>query len=324
MSEGYSSKPMQATKIGDRIVRVDAVQKARGEAVYVCDMTLPDMQYAYMVRSTIARGRIKAIHVPELPEGYYFISAKDIPAQGKNELWMIAKDWRCFAEDYVLYVGETIGMVVGPDRGVLKRIKAQIKIDYEEQTPAVTIDDGIHCVGGPMFPEKNSNVMCELFCEKGRPMDEVFAEADEVFEETIETPYQEHVHLETNSAIADMEDGKFVFYASAQCPFYIRKSIAGLLDIPYDDIIVRQCTTGGAFGGKEHFPDVLCGALLVAENKIRKPIKMVFDREEDTQFSVKRHPSKCIYKTAVKSCLGMITFVMISSSRSAVFLVAMM
>ena len=300
MSEGYSSKPMQATKIGDRIVRVDAVQKARGEAVYVCDMTLPDMQYAYMVRSTIARGRIKAIHVPGLPEGYYFISAKDIPAQGKNELWMIAKDWRCFAEDYVLYVGETIGLVVGPDRSVLKRIKAQIKIDYEEQTPAVTIDDGIHCVGGPMFPEKNSNVMCELFCEKGRPMDEVFAEADEVFEETIETPYQEHVHLEINSAIADMEDGKFVFYASAQCPFYIRKSIAGLLDIPYDDIIVRQCTTGGAFGGKEHFPDVLCGALLVAENKIRKPIKMVFDREEDTQFSVKRHPSKCIYKTAVK------------------------
>ena len=300
MSEGYSSKPMQATKIGDRIVRVDAVQKARGEAVYVCDMTLPNMQYAYMVRSTIARGRIKAIHVPELPEGYYFISAKDIPAQGKNELWMIAKDWRCFAEDYVLYVGETIGLVVGPDRSVLKRIKAQIKIEYEEQTPAVTIDDGIHCVGGPMFPEKNSNVMCELFCEKGRPMDEVFAEADEVFEETIETPYQEHVHLETNSAIADMEDGKFAFYASAQCPFYIRKSIAGLLDIPYDDIIVRQCTTGGAFGGKEHFPDVLCGALLVAENKIRKPIKMVFDREEDTQFSVKRHPSKCIYKTAVK------------------------
>ena len=299
MSE-VCSKPNCPTGIDDRIVRVDAVQKARGEAKYVCDMTLPDMQYAYMVRSTIARGRIKAIHVPELPAGYHFISAKDIPAQGKNELWMIAKDWRCFAEDYVLYVGETIGLVVGPDRSVLKRIKAQIKIDYEEQTPAVTIDDGIHCVGGPMFPEKNSNVMCELFCEKGRPMDEVFAEADEVFEETIETPYQEHVHLETNSAIADMEDGKFVFYASAQCPFYIRKSVAGLLGIPYEDIIVRQCTTGGAFGGKEHFPDVLCGALLVAENKLRKPIKLVFDREEDTQFSVKRHPSKCIYKTAVK------------------------
>lgn len=291
---------MPITKIDDRIIRVDAVQKARGEAIYVCDMTLPDMLYAYMVRSTVSRGKIKAIHLPEMPEGYYFISAKDIPAKGKNELWMIMKDWRCFADEYVLYYGETIGLVVGPDRTVLKDLKAQIKIDYEEMTPAVTIDDAINCVGGPFFPEKNSNVMCELFCEKGRPMDEVFAEADEIFEETIETPYQEHVHLETNGAIVDMEDGKFVFYASAQCPFYIRKSVAGLLDIPPEDIIVRQATTGGAFGGKEHFPDALCGPLLVAENIIRKPIKMIFDREEDTQFSVKRHPSKCIYKTAIK------------------------
>lgn len=291
---------MPITKIDDRIIRVDAVQKARGEATYVCDMTLPDMLYAYMVRSTVSRGKIKAIHLPEMPEGYYFISARDIPAKGKNELWMIMKDWRCFADEYVLYYGETIGLVVGPDRTVLKDLKAQIKIDYEEMTPAVTIDDAINCVGGPFFPEKNSNVMCELFCEKGRPMDEVFAEADEIFEETIETPYQEHVHLETNGAIVDMEDGKFVFYASAQCPFYIRKSVAGLLDIPPEDIIVRQATTGGAFGGKEHFPDALCGPLLVAENIIRKPIKMIFDREEDTQFSVKRHPSKCIYKTAIK------------------------
>ena len=291
---------MPITKIDDRIIRVDAVQKARGEATYVCDMTLPDMLYAYMVRSTVSRGKIKAIHLPEMPEGYYFISAKDIPAKGRNELWMIMKDWRCFADEYVLYYGETIGLVVGPDRTVLKDLKAQIKIDYEEMMPAVTIDDAINCVGGPFFPEKNSNVMCELFCEKGRPMDEVFAEADEIFEETIETPYQEHVHLETNGAIVDMEDGKFVFYASAQCPFYIRKSVAGLLDIPLEDIIVRQATTGGAFGGKEHFPDALCGPLLVAENIIRKPIKMIFDREEDTQFSVKRHPSKCIYKTAIK------------------------
>lgn len=291
---------MSATKIGDRIRRVDAVQKARGEAKYVCDLTFPDMNYAYMVRSTVPRGKILNISLPDFPEGYYFISAKDIPAKGKNELWMITKDWRCFADEYVLYVGETIGVVVGPDRGVLKELRSKIKIDYEEQTPAVTIDDGIACVGGPMFPEKNSNVMCELFCEKGRPMEEVFAEADEVFEETITTPYQEHVHLETNSAIATYEDGKFVFYASAQCPFYIRKSIAGLLDIPFEDIVIRQQTTGGAFGGKEHFPDVICGALLVAENVIRKPIKMIFDREEDTQFSVKRHPSKCVYKSAIK------------------------
>ena len=288
------------TKLTDNVVRVDAKEKARGEARYVCDLNFPGMLYAYMVRSTAARGKILNIRVPELPEGYYFISAKDIPEGGRNELWMITKDYRCFAEDYVLFVGETIGLIVGPDRAKLKDLQEQIQIDYAEETPAVSIDDGLNKVGGAFFPEKDSNIMCELYCEKGRPMSEVFAEADEIFEETLETPYQEHVHLDTNSAIVTYEGGKFVFYVSAQCPFYIRKSIAGLLNLQPEDIIIRQQTTGGAFGGKEHFPDVLCGPLLVAENKIRKPIKLVFSREEDTLYSVKRHPSKCIYKTAVK------------------------
>ncbi len=290
-----------ATKVSDKIIRVDAYTKARGEVKYVSDMVLDDMNYAYMVRSTCPRGNIKRISVPKMPEGYYFISAKDIPEDGKNELWMISKDWRCFAKDYVLYVGETIGLVVGPDRAVLKAIKDNIKIEYEEKTPAVTIDDGINSVGGPMFPDKGNNVFCSLFCEKGKKMDEVFREADEIFEETITTGFQEHVHLETNGAIVTMEGDNYVFYASAQCPFYIRKSIAGVLNISPEKIIVRQCTTGGAFGGKEHFPDVLCGPLLVAESIIKKPIKLIFDREEDTQFSVKRHPSKNVYKTALKN-----------------------
>ena len=291
---------MSYTKISDKIERVDARTKARGEAKYVCDLTFPEMQYAYMVRSTCPRGKILKIDVPQMPKGYRFISAEDIPEKGKNELWMISKDWRAFAKDYVLYVGETIGLVVGPDRTVLKYLRDNIHVESEAQEPAVTIDDGIASKGGPMFPEKGNNVFCSLYCEKGKDMEEVFKEADEIFEETIETGYQEHVHLETNGAIATIEDGKFVFYASAQCPFYIRKSVAGLLGLSPEDIIVRQCTTGGAFGGKEHFPDVICGALLVAENVIRKPIKLIFDREEDTQFSVKRHPSKCIYKTALK------------------------
>ena len=49
---------MSYTKISDKIERVDARTKARGEAMYVCDMTLPNMLYAYMVRSTCPRGKI--------------------------------------------------------------------------------------------------------------------------------------------------------------------------------------------------------------------------------------------------------------------------
>ncbi len=290
---------MPAVKIDDKVIRVDAYAKARGEAVYVSDMTLPGMLYASLVRSEVPRGRILSIDMPELPKGYKFITAADIPEGGRNELWMIGKDWRCFAENDVRYVGETIGILVGKDRTVLKFIRDRIHIEYEEQEAAISIDDGVECKGGPIVG--SDNVMCSLFCEKGRRMDEVLADADTVIEETFETGFQEHVHLETNGAIVTMEDGCFVFYASAQCPFYIRKSIAGLLNIDPEKIIVRQTTTGGAFGGKENFPDVLCGPLLVAENVIRKPIKLIFEREEDMLYSVKRHPSKCVYKTAIRN-----------------------
>ncbi len=289
---------MPVTRIDDKIVRVDAFAKARGEAQYICDLTLPDMCYAYMIRSSIPRGKIVSINMPELPEGYFFITSKDIPEGGKNELWMIMKDWRAFADGDVRYVGETIGLLVGPDRRTLKFLKDRIDIKYEEETPAVSIDDGVNCVGGPIVGD--DNVMCSLYCEKGRDMDEVFAEADEIYEDTIETGFQEHVHLETNSAIVDKEDDKFIVYASAQCPFYIRKSVAALINQPMENIVVRQTTTGGAFGGKENFPDVLAGPLLVAETVVNKPIKLVFDREEDMLYSVKRHPSKCYYQSAIK------------------------
>ncbi len=37
----------------------------------------------------------------------------------------------------------------------------------------------------------------------------------------------------------------------------------------------------------------------MAESIIKKPISLIFDREEDMEFSVKRHPSKVVFKTAL-------------------------
>ncbi len=288
---------MAATQLGDRIRRVDAIEKARGEAKYLSDYHFEGALHARMIRSEIPRGKINSIKVPSLPEGYYFISAKDIPENGKNALHMITADWRCFADGDVRYVGETIGLLVGRDRGNLEKLSKEIVIDYSEEEPIISIDDAISNTLPPIVG--NDNVMCSLMCEKGEPIEDILAGADSIFEETIETGFQEHVHLETNAAYVTKEDGKYVIYASSQCPFYIRKSVCGLLGLTPDDIVIRQTTTGGAFGGKEHFPDVLAGPLLVAEYVIGKPIQLVFDREEDMLYSVKRHPSKVTFKTGL-------------------------
>lgn len=289
---------MHRTCIDEKVERVDSYVKARGEAKYVADINLPGMLYARMLRSTVARARIKEVRMPALPDGYYYIDASCIPEGGENALWMIAKDWRCFASGDVRYVGETIGLFVGPSREVLYFLEKNTTVIYEEEESIITIDEAIENKKKPIL--EKDNIICSLSCQKGEDMEGLFRSADMVLTETIETGFQEHVHLETNSAIITMEGDKYVFYISCQCPFYVRKSVAGILSIPVEDVIVRQCTTGGAFGGKEHFPDVLAGPLLVAEYKIRKPIKLVFSREEDMLYSVKRHPAKMIYSSAIK------------------------
>ncbi|MCR5761116.1 MAG: xanthine dehydrogenase family protein molybdopterin-binding subunit [Sphaerochaetaceae bacterium] len=288
---------MVAEDISKAVRRVDAVAKSEGTAKYIPDYDFKDCLWARMIRSSIPRGKIKNISLPVLPEGYCFVSYKDIPEGGHNYLHMIATDWKCFAEDEVRYVGETIGLLVGPDKTLLEDLLEQVKIDYEEQECAVSIDEGVACKGGAFV--NDNNIHCHLKLEVGNP-DEAFSKADKIVEETLETGFQEHIYLETNGACCVPEgDDKYTVYASAQCPFYIRKSIAPLLNISPDQITVKQTTTGGAFGGKEHFPDVLCGPLLVAAHKTGKAVKMIFDREEDIEFSVKRHPSKVVFKTGL-------------------------
>lgn len=287
---------MIAHDISKAVRRVDAVSKSEGTAKYISDYDFADCLWGRLVRSSIPRGIIKSITLPEMPEGYRFITYKDIPEGGHNYLHMIATDWKCFAENDVRYVGETIGIMVGPDKTTVEDLREQVKIEYEEQEPAVSIDDGVACKGGAFV--NSDNIHCRLKLEVGN-VDEAFKKADRIVEETIETGFQEHVYLETNGACCLPNGDGYKIYASAQCPFYITKSVAPLLGLDPSKITVQQTVTGGAFGGKEHFPDVVCGPLLLACYVMKKGVKMVFDREEDIENSVKRHPSKTVFKTAL-------------------------
>lgn len=287
---------MIAHDISKAVRRVDAVSKSEGTAKYISDYDFADCLWGRLVRSSIPRGIIKSITLPEMPEGYRFITYKDIPEGGHNYLHMIATDWKCFAENDVRYVGETIGIMVGPDKTTVEDLREQVKIEYEEQEPAVSIDDGVACKGGAFV--NSDNIHCRLKLEVGN-VDEAFKKADRIVEETIETGFQEHVYLETNGACCVPNGDGYKIYASAQCPFYITKSVAPLLGVDPSKITVQQTVTGGAFGGKEHFPDVVCGPLLLACYVMKKGVKMVFDREEDIENSVKRHPSKTVFKTAL-------------------------
>ena len=55
--------PVVASQIGQSIPRLEAIAKVTGRAEYVHNMFLPGMLHGKILRSTVARGRIKRIDV---------------------------------------------------------------------------------------------------------------------------------------------------------------------------------------------------------------------------------------------------------------------
>ncbi len=259
-------------KYDTSVKKVDNEEKMSGMAIFTGDIRMDDALFAIPVRSTISYGKILKINVPGLPKGYYFISAKDIVKE--NVCNIIASDWPVFADKETHYKGETIGLIVGPDKKVAIDLATMVHADYEEYEP--------------VYEMKNSYVHKEF--NKGNP--ELFKNAHKVFSESFETGYQEQVYLEPQGMLIWLDNKKITIKASMQCPFYIKNAVVRTLGCKPEKVRVIQPAVGGAFGGKEHYPSLMAAQLATAIVKIKKPIKMIFDRKEDITFTTKRHPSK--------------------------------
>ena len=48
---------------------------------------------------------------------------------------IIASDWPVFADKKVNYIGEAIGLIVGPDKGMCMYLASLVKGEYEELEP---------------------------------------------------------------------------------------------------------------------------------------------------------------------------------------------
>ncbi|HOO44041.1 MAG TPA: molybdopterin-dependent oxidoreductase, partial [Bacillota bacterium] len=95
------------------------------------------------------------------------------------------------------------------------------------------------------------------------------------------------------------EGEKVTLHGSIQCPYYVKNAVIQALGTTADNVRVIQPSIGGAFGGKEEFPSLMACQLAVAVKKIKRPIQMLYGREEDMLVTTKRHPSKIHFEAAI-------------------------
>ncbi|MCL2828151.1 MAG: xanthine dehydrogenase family protein molybdopterin-binding subunit [Oscillospiraceae bacterium] len=270
--------------ISKSVVKLDHGPKVRGEALYAPDHPMEGVLHGKLLRSDRAYARLLSVQVPELPEGYVFADWRDVP--GENVVLLILEDTPVFATDTVEFLGDPIGIVAGPNEAVVDQILSKIQVEYEDLPPVLD-------------PETSETIFFDYSHQQG-DVDQAFAQADRIYEETFRTGYQEHGYLETNGLTAIPSDGKLTVHGSIQCPYYVHKALKKALGVEHEAVQVIQDVTGGGFGGKEDYPSILACQVAVAALKAGRPVRTIYSRREDMAYTSKRHPSRSRYKVAVK------------------------
>jgi len=303
MSESPANRPSPRI-VGTPQIRKEGVDKVLGRAKYTDDLERDGMWYGATVRSTIPRGRIRAIHYdPRIDwSEFVVVTAADVP--GQNHIQMISADQPCLVETQVNHCDEPILLLAHPDKRRLPEAVAAIAIEYDLLPAVLSIEESETQREIIWGPNSNlGNIFKQFHLEKGN-VDDVWASAAHIVEGEYSTGAQEHLYIENNGMIAEYSDETGItVWGSLQCPYYVHKSLMAVFDLPEEKVRVIQVETGGAFGGKEDYPSIIASHAGLLARKARRPIKIVYDRMEDLAATTKRHPSRTRHRTAV-DCNG--------------------
>ena len=285
---------MSAVGVSSR--RKEGPEKLCGVAKYIDDYKLPGCLYGVTLRSSIPYGLITNIRFdPKFPWDECVIArAEDIP--GRNYVALIEEDQPLLTKKQVMHAMEPILVVGHPVRQTAYEALRHIEVHYEEKRPVLSMEESIDL---EQVLYSSDNVFKRFLIEKG-DTGAGTAGADFVVEGVYRVPYQEQAYIENNGVAAWEEDGTLVVMGSMQCPYYVHKAMKSLFPRPEDNIRIIQTATGGGFGGKEEYPNMIAGHAALLAIKAGRPVKIIYDRHEDMLATTKRHPARVRHRTGVR------------------------
>ena len=295
--------------IGKSLPRADAWEKVRGRPIYAGDLALPGMLSGRIVRSPYASARIASIDTRAaraVPGVLAVLTHEDVP---HNELRMelpgrmaeataaaVLATQPVLASNRVRFHGEPVVAIAAETPESAARAADLVEIEYEE-LPGVYDAVAALQPGAPAVHD-GGNVLRRWHLRKG-DIAEGFRRADVVVEQTYRTPFVDHVYLETESGVGWIDaEGVLTLRVSTQVLEHFR-DVAEVLQLPHSRVRLEGAYLGGGFGGKEDVTVECLLGLLVW--KTRRPVRLIFSREESFIGHGKRHPYVMRYKTGATS-----------------------
>ena len=260
-----------------------AAAQINGSARYIDD--LPEVQgtlHAAPILSPIAHGKVLGLHTEQALacEGVHaIIGSKDIV--GDPKFASFSHDESIFADTHVQHVGHVMGLVVADSHKHARVAARSVKADIQALPAVLDVRQAYaqqHWVLPPVCVQRG---------DAARAM----TSAPHVLQGSLDVGGQEHFYLEGQIAYAIPQDGgQWLIHSSTQHPGEVQHWVAHALGIPLHAVRVVCRRMGGGFGGKETQAGHLAVWAAVAANKLKRPVKMRLDRDDDFVITGKRHP----------------------------------
>ena len=300
---------MPYTIIGQPAVRVEGQEKVTGSMRYTADVALPGTLWGRPLRSPYPHARILRIdtsRAQQVPGVHAVLIGADVRGVRYGRRLF---DVPVLAEDRVRFAGERVAAVAAEDRDAAEEALALIDVEYEE-LPAVF--DPLAALGGDapiLHPEVNSyiglprpleqvsNAFVRDLWSKGN-IDEGFAQADLIIENTFTVPRQHQAYLESHSCLVWIdEQGRLQIWASCKVPYAVKEQLSVALGLPKERIRLNPVAIGGDYGGKGSPMDIPLAYFLAV--RTGRPVRMVMDYVEELTAGNPRHAAIIQLKTGV-------------------------
>jgi xanthine dehydrogenase large subunit len=279
-----------ADQQGQGIVHESAHLHVTGEAVYTDD--IPELRgtlYAALILSPVAHGELigegidrAAIMAQHGVVAVY--TAKDIP--GENNCGPIIHDDPFLAAGKVEFVGQAVAVVVAHDMLYAREVAKRAKVLVKELPALLTIEEAL---------EAKSFIMPAKGITRGTPAEAIDKAPHKITGSTY-CGQQEQFYLEGQITYAvPREDDQLTLYVSTQHPDGNQREAAAALNLTTKDVEVICRRMGGAFGGKEGNASIFSQSAALAAFKLKKPVKLRVNRDDDMMITGKRHDFRIDY-----------------------------
>jgi carbon-monoxide dehydrogenase large subunit len=269
--------------IGHGMPRYEDDRFIRGEGTFVGDLVVPGMVHMAVLRSPVARARIRSINVSRaftLP-GVIVVVTGELLAT-RNLAWMptMSGDVQAvLALGEVCFQGQEVACVIAEDPYTAHDALGLIEVDYETLPALVDPTQALSPDAPIVRSDKLDNRCYQWEAGDAEATTRAFEQATHVVSLDTHYPRCHPAPLECCACLADVNpsEGSARIHLTSQAPHAHRTILSKLLDLPEHKVQIISPDLGGAFGNKM---PIYPGYVVAAASSflLGRPVRWVEDR----------------------------------------------